>query len=80
VLSGPLLAARAAERACRDSMAYGDQPASSPEMVDWARARAQVRGAGKGTQVPPGLPLRSRPTTCWSPLRLTPDEAARRRA
>ena len=38
------------------SLAYGDQPALTSEMVDWARAIGfRVVAAGKGHQISPGL-------------------------
>jgi predicted homoserine dehydrogenase-like protein len=77
VLAGPLLAARARERGVVYSMAYGDQPALTAELVDWARtAGFSVVAAGKGTKY---LPLYHAvtPDEVWSHYGLTADEAAR---
>lgn len=55
VLAGPLLAAEAREAGVVYSMAYGDQPALTAELVDWARACGfSVVAAGKGTKYLPG--------------------------
>jgi predicted homoserine dehydrogenase-like protein len=59
------------------SMAYGDQPALTSEMVDWARACGfQVVAAGKGTKY---LPLfhNVTPDDVWSHYGLTGEEARR---
>ena len=51
VLAGPLLAEEAREAGVVYSLAYGDQPALTAEMVDWARATGfRVVAAGKGTK------------------------------
>jgi predicted homoserine dehydrogenase-like protein len=51
VLAGPLLAEEARKAGVVYSLAYGDQPALTAEMVDWARATGfRVVAAGKGTK------------------------------
>ncbi len=50
-LAGPLLAQRAREKGVVYSMAYGDQPALTCEMIEWARVNGfNVVAAGKGTR------------------------------
>jgi len=59
------------------AMAYGDQPALTSELVDWARACGfQVVAAGKGTKY---LPLfhNVTPDDVWSHYGLTAEEARR---
>ncbi|WP_315706388.1 MULTISPECIES: NAD(P)H-dependent oxidoreductase [unclassified Bradyrhizobium] len=54
VLAGPLLAQEARKAGVVYSLAYGDQPALTAEMVDWARATGfRVVAAGKGTKYLP---------------------------
>jgi predicted homoserine dehydrogenase-like protein len=54
VLAGPLLAQEARKAGVVYSLAYGDQPALTAEMVDWARASGfRVVAAGKGTKYLP---------------------------
>src|SRR5450432_2666446 len=54
VLAGPLLAQEARSAGVVYSLAYGDQPALTAEMVDWARATGfRVVAAGKGTKYLP---------------------------
>ncbi|MGE5156835.1 MAG: NAD(P)H-dependent oxidoreductase, partial [Gemmatimonas sp.] len=54
VLAGPLLAEEARKAGVVYSLAYGDQPALTAEMVDWARATGfRVVCAGKGTKYLP---------------------------
>src|SRR5579864_83522 len=75
VLAGPLLAERSEERRVVYSLAYGDQPALTAEMVDWARATGfRIVAAGKGTKY---LPLYHdvTPDDVWTHYGLTPDEA-----
>lgn len=75
VLAGPLLARRAEEAGVVYSMAYGDQPALTAEMVDWARATGfRVVCAGKGTKYLPAYHGVT-PDEVWSHYGLTPDEA-----
>ena len=55
VLAGPLLAEEARAAGVVYTMAYGDQPAMTAELVDWARACGfPVVAAGKGTKYLPG--------------------------
>ena len=64
VLAGPLLAEEARAKGVVYSLAYGDQPALTCELVDWARACGfAVAAAGKGTKYLPAY-HRSRPTMC----------------
>ncbi len=75
VLAGPLLAAEARAAGVVYSLAYGDQPALTAELVDWARACGfTVVAAGKGTKY---LPLYHAvtPDDVWSHYGLTPAEA-----
>ncbi len=54
VLAGPLLADEARKAGVVYSLAYGDQPALTAELVDWARATGfDVVAAGKGTKYLP---------------------------
>ncbi|MGJ4930425.1 NAD(P)H-dependent oxidoreductase [Bradyrhizobium sp. HKCCYLS2038] len=54
VLAGPLLAEEARKAGVVYSLAYGDQPALTAELVDWARATGfHVVAAGKGTKYLP---------------------------
>ncbi|MEM7743505.1 MAG: SAF domain-containing protein [Pseudomonadota bacterium] len=76
VLAGPLLAAEAREAGVVYSMAYGDQPALTAELVDWARACGfGVVAAGKGTKYLDGF-NQSTPDTVWDHYGLTPESAA----
>ncbi len=75
VLAGPLLAAEARQAGVVYSLAYGDQPALTAEMVDWARATGfRVVAAGKGTKY---LPLYHdvTPDDVWTYYGLTAEEA-----
>jgi predicted homoserine dehydrogenase-like protein len=75
VLAGPLLAEEARQAGVVYSLAYGDQPALTAEMVDWARATGfMVVAAGKGTKY---LPLYHdvTPRDVWSHYGLTAAEA-----
>jgi predicted homoserine dehydrogenase-like protein len=77
VLAGPLLAEEARAAGVVYSMAYGDQPALTSELVDWARACGfSVVCAGKGTKY---LPLYHgvTPDDVWGHYGLTADEAKR---
>jgi predicted homoserine dehydrogenase-like protein len=57
-------------------MAYGDQPALTSELVDWARATGfEVVAAGKGTKYLPAY-HQVTPDDVWSHYGLTADEAA----
>ena len=75
VLAGPLLAEEARKAGVVYSLAYGDQPALTAEMVDWARAVGfHVVAAGKGTKY---LPVYHdvTPAGVWSHYGLTAHEA-----
>ncbi len=75
VLAGAALAARAKRAGTVYSMAYGDQPALTAEMVDWARATGfEVAAAGKGTKYLPAY-HRVTPDDVWTHYGLTPEEA-----
>ena len=76
VLAGPLLAAEAGAAGVVYSMAYGDQPALTCEMVEWARSCGfDVVAAGKGTKYLPSYHA-STPDTVWDHYGLTAAEAA----
>ena len=75
VLAGPLLAEEARRAGVVYSLAYGDQPALTAELVDWARATGfRVVAAGKGTKY---LPIYHdvTPADVWSHYGLTAAEA-----
>src|SRR5437879_1872922 len=75
VLAGPLLAEEARGAGVVYSLAYGDQPALTAEMVDWARATGfRVVAAGKGTKYLPAYHDVT-PAGVWSHYGLTADEA-----
>jgi predicted homoserine dehydrogenase-like protein len=75
VLAGPLLAEEAREKGVVYSLAYGDQPALTCEIVDWARACGfEVVAAGKGTKYLPAYHAVT-PADVWAHYGLTPDEA-----
>ncbi|HEY2876175.1 MAG TPA: flagellar biosynthesis protein FlgA, partial [Reyranella sp.] len=72
---GPLLAKEAQRAGVVYSLAYGDQPALTAEMVDWARATGfRVVAAGKGTKYLPAYHDVT-PKDVWSHYGLTADEA-----
>ncbi len=76
VLAGPYLALQTHQAGVVYSMAYGDQPALTMEMVDWARSCGfQVVAAGKGTRYLPAY-HESTPDTVWSHYGLTAEQAA----
>ena len=76
VLAGPLLADEARQAGVMYSMAYGDQPALTCELVEWARATGfDVVAAGKGTKYLPEYHS-STPDTVWDHYGLTPEQAA----
>ena len=76
VLVGPLLAREAEAAGIVYSMAYGDQPALTCELVDWARACGfAVVAAGKGTKYLPSYHA-STPDTVWEHYGLTAEQAA----
>src|SRR3954468_18640425 len=75
VLAGPLLADEARQAGVVYSLAYGDQPALTAEMVDWARATGfGVAPAGKGTKYLPAYHDVT-PAEVWSHYGLTAGEA-----
>src|SRR6266851_778549 len=75
VLAGPLLAEEARARGVVYSLAYGDQPALTCELVDWARACGfEVVAAGKGTKYLPAYHAVT-PDDVWGHYGLTPEEA-----
>jgi predicted homoserine dehydrogenase-like protein len=75
VLCGPLLAAEARSAGIVYSLAYGDQPALTAEIVDWARACGfSVVCAGKGTKYLPAYHTVT-PDDVWSHYGLSADEA-----
>src|SRR5437588_10265902 len=77
VLAGPLLAEEARAKGIAYSLAYGDQPALTCELVDWARACGfEVVAAGKGTKYLPAYHTVT-PDDVWAHYGLTPDEARR---
>src|SRR5438309_3456041 len=75
VLAGPLLAEEARNAGVVYSLAYGDQPALTAEMVDWARATGfRVVAAGKGTKYLPAYHDVT-PEGVWGHYGLTAGEA-----
>jgi len=75
VLAGPLLAEEARAKGVVYSLAYGDQPALTCELVDWARACGfAVAAAGKGTKYLPAY-HRVTPDDVWGHYGLTLEEA-----
>jgi predicted homoserine dehydrogenase-like protein len=77
VLAGPLLAEEARAHGVVYSLAYGDQPALTCELVDWARACGfEVVAAGKGTKYLPTYHAVT-PAQVWHHYGLTSDEARR---
>jgi predicted homoserine dehydrogenase-like protein len=75
VLAGPLLAKEAQRAGVVYSLAYGDQPALTAELVDWARATGfRVVAAGKGTKYLPAYHDVT-PKDVWGHYGLTADEA-----
>ncbi len=77
VLAGPLLAEEARAAGVVYSLAYGDQPALTCELVDWARSCGfEVVAAGKGTKYLPAYHAVT-PDDVWAHYGLTPEEAKR---
>ena len=75
VLAGAALAEQARKAGIVYSMAYGDQPALTIEMVEWARATGfEVIAAGKGTKYLPAYHS-STPDTVWDHYGLTAEQA-----
>ena len=76
VLAGGLLAEEARQAGVVYSMAYGDQPALTCELVEWARATGfEVVAAGKGTKYLVEYHA-STPDTVWDYYGLTSEQAA----
>jgi predicted homoserine dehydrogenase-like protein len=77
VLAGPLLATKARQAGVVYSMAYGDQPALTCELVDWARISGfDVVAAGKGTRYLPEY-HKSTPDTVWDHYGLSREQAGK---
>jgi predicted homoserine dehydrogenase-like protein len=77
VLAGPLLAEEARAKGVVYSLAYGDQPALTCELVDWARACGfEVVAAGKGTKYLPAYHSVT-PDDVWAHYGLTAEDARR---
>ena len=75
VLAGPALVKEAKSAGVVYSMAYGDQPALTVEIVEWARASGfNVTSAGKGTRYQP-VYHQSTPDTVWDYYGLSHEEA-----
>jgi len=75
VLAGAALSRLADAAGVVYSMAYGDQPALTVEMVEWARATGfAVVAAGKGTKYLPSYHA-STPDTVWDHYGLTAEQA-----
>ena len=75
VLAGAALAKEANSVGVVYSMAYGDQPALTAEIVEWARASGfNVTSAGKGSRYQP-IYHKSSPDTVWDYYGLTHEEA-----
>ena len=76
VLAGAELAEAARAAGTVYSMAYGDQPALTVELVDWARSCGfEVVAAGKGTKYLPSY-HQATPDTVWDHYGLTAAQAA----
>lgn len=79
VLAGGLLAHEARQAGVVYSMAYGDQPALTCELVEWARSTGfNVVAAGKGTKFLPEYHT-STPDTVWDHYGLTAAQASEAR-
>ena len=75
VLAGAALVKEANSAGVVYSMAYGDQPALTAEIIEWARASGfNVTSAGKGTRYQP-IYHKSSPDTVWDYYGLTHEEA-----
>ncbi|RZN30737.1 SAF domain-containing protein [Bradyrhizobium sp. Leo121] len=73
---GPMLAKRAKASNVLYSLAYGDQPALTCELVDWARACGfPVVAAGRGHKWLPAY-RKSTPETVWDHWGVTAEQAA----
>ena len=77
VLAGAALSKKSSEAGVVYSMAYGDQPALTTELVEWARSCGfNVVAAGKGTKYLPQYHS-STPDTVWHYYGLNEEEAAK---
>ena len=77
VLAGAALVKEARSAGVVYSMAYGDQPALTAEIVEWARASGfHVSSAGKGTRYLPAY-HKSTPDTVWDYYGLSHEEASK---
>ncbi|MEM7547520.1 MAG: Gfo/Idh/MocA family oxidoreductase [Pseudomonadota bacterium] len=77
VLAGAALAREARAAGVVYTMAYGDQPALTAEIVDWARSCGfDIVCAGKGTKYRPHY-HQSTPDTVWGNLGFDPEQAVR---
>ena len=75
VLAGAALVKEAKSAGVIYSMAYGDQPALTAEIVEWARASGfSVTSAGKGTRYQP-VYHQSTPDTVWDYYGISHEEA-----
>lgn len=75
VLAGAVLAEEARKASVVFSMAYGDQPALTCELVEWARSSGfSVVAAGKGTKYLPSYHY-STPDTVWEHYGLSAQQA-----
>lgn len=75
VLAGAALVKEAKSAGVVYSMAYGDQPALTAEIVEWARASGfSVTSAGKGTRYQP-VYHQSTPDTVWDYYGISHEEA-----
>ena len=75
VLAGAFLSKEAKSADVVYSMAYGDQPALTIEIIEWARSSGfNVTAAGKGTKYLPEFHF-STPETVWNYYGLTKQEA-----
>jgi len=72
-LAGPALAARARSAGVVYSLAYGDQPAMTWELIDWARTSGfELVCAGKGTKYLPHYHALN-PDTVWDAWEFSPE-------
>lgn len=79
-ICGAALVARAEAAGVIYSQAYGDQPAMTYELVDWARSSGfQVVAAGRGHKWKPEFRF-STPETIWNDWGLTKDQVDRSRS
>ena len=75
VLAGGLLTQEAKSAGVVYSMAYGDQPALTAEIIDWARSIGfYVSSAGKGTKYLPEY-HKSTPDTVWKYYGISDEDA-----